>query len=693
MTSYCSKYIPDYATITAPLRELTRKNSTWTWGPKHQGAFEKIKHSLADETVLSYFSPRLATELVVDANPVGLGAILAQSEDNAGDKPKRVIAFGSRALTSVEQRYSQTEREALAIVWAIERFHAPLPIRKQFQPSDRPQTSGTNLEQFEIEATCPHREMEPPIAALQLQSNVSYRQEQPGRLHVRHPDLQTPSTSSRQEKVAEQYINFLSAEATPKAVTLQEIKDVTKADRVLQRAVEALHTGQWTPAIHQTPAADKPALQALKRVQRELNTNSDDTLLLKGSQIILPATLEQRVPTLAHEGRQGVVKTKQLLREKVWFPGIDHKVQQTVKNYIPCQACTPEKSCEPVQMSKLPTQPWSEVSIDFSGPYPSGEYLLVVSDDYSRYPVVNIIHSTSNKTVIPHLDRIFAQFGIPCLVRTDNGPPFNSREFRLFAEYLGFTHRRDTPRWPQANGEVERLMRTLGKAIKTAKIQHGSWKQALFQFLRIYRATSHATTGESPAKLMFGRPIRTILLERPPTTTQDAGTRKRDEKRKQKIKKAADRGKHNVPQLAHGDKVIIRQERRNKLTPHYEPRPLKVITVKGSMITAARPTGEKITRNRSHFKLIPDTSKTTTPVTQIHGESDDEWPGGDRNEFPPVDDPAPSAQQEAPPERRGYSLRERRPRRHFMNDRYWSQRVDSSNNVNSATLIPRIAVG
>ena len=136
---------------------------------------------------------------------------------------------------------------------------------------------------------------------------------------------------------------------------------------------------------------------------------------------------------------------------------------------------------------------------------------------------------------------------------------------------------------------------------------------------------------------MFGRPVRTKLPERPPTTTQDAGTCKRDEKRKQKIKKAADRGKHNIPQLAHGDKVIIRQERRNKLTPHYEPRPLKVITVKGSMITT--PTGEMITRNRSHFKLIPDTSKTTTPVTQMQGESDDEWPGEDRNEFPPEDDP------------------------------------------------------
>ena len=83
----------NYAIITAPLKELTRKSSTWTWGPK-QVAFEKIKRSIAEETVLSYFSPRLTTELVVDGSPVRLAAILAQSEANDEGKPKRVNGCG-----------------------------------------------------------------------------------------------------------------------------------------------------------------------------------------------------------------------------------------------------------------------------------------------------------------------------------------------------------------------------------------------------------------------------------------------------------------------------------------------------------------------------------------------------------------------------------------------------------------------
>ena len=104
----------------------------------------------------------------------------------------------------------------------------------------------------------------------------------------------------------------------------------------------------------------------------------------------------------------------------------------------------------------------------FLWPFPNGDYLLVVTDDFSRYPEVEILRSTSAKAVIPHLDSIFARQGIPNVVRTDNGPPFNSEDFQKFATHFGFTHRRITLMWPRANGEAKRLMRTLEKAIRTA---------------------------------------------------------------------------------------------------------------------------------------------------------------------------------------------------------------------------------
>ena len=187
-------------------------------------------------------------------------------------------------------------------------------------------------------------------------------------------------------------------------------------------------------------------------------------------------------------------------------------VERKVSQCIPCQATSATGLREPLQMSTLPNGPWLEVSVDFAD-LPSGEHLLVVVDDYSRYPVVEIVTSTSAKAVIPKLDAIFAQFGIPQIVRSDNGPPFNSEDFKKFANYLGFKHRRITPLWPRANAEVERFMRTLKKTYRIAHAERKPWKQELYQFLRNYRATPHITTGTPPATLMFGRAIRTRLPE------------------------------------------------------------------------------------------------------------------------------------------------------------------------------------
>ena len=80
-------------------------------------------------------------------------------------------------------------------------------------------------------------------------------------------------------------------------------------------------------------------------------------------------------------------------------------------------------------MTDLPARPWSEVSADVTGPLPSGEYLLVVTDAYSRFPEVEIIKSTSFKSIVPKLHAIFARHGVPDILKSDNGPPFNSHEF------------------------------------------------------------------------------------------------------------------------------------------------------------------------------------------------------------------------------------------------------------------------
>ena len=116
MTNYCSRFIPDYATKTEPLQKLTHKDQPWYWTEEHDHAVTQLKEVLVSAPVTAYFDPEKDTKISVDARPVGLAAILSQVDPKTWDS--HVITYASRSLTATEQRYSQTEREALAVVWA-----------------------------------------------------------------------------------------------------------------------------------------------------------------------------------------------------------------------------------------------------------------------------------------------------------------------------------------------------------------------------------------------------------------------------------------------------------------------------------------------------------------------------------------------------------------------------------------------
>jgi transposase InsO family protein len=124
-----------------------------------------------------------------------------------------------------------------------------------------------------------------------------------------------------------------------------------------------------------------------------------------------------------------------------------------------------------------------------------------------------IIRATSSEVIIRRLQKIFATHGLPEQVTSDNGSNLVSREFEDFFSSHGIYHRKVTPYWPQANATVERFNRTVEKAIRTAHVEERDWRKALDTFLLNYRATPHAMTGVSPAKIMFGREIRTKVPE------------------------------------------------------------------------------------------------------------------------------------------------------------------------------------
>ncbi|VDI78407.1 Hypothetical predicted protein [Mytilus galloprovincialis] len=119
LVNYSARFISDLATISAPLRALTRKDATFTWGKDEQRSFDELKRRLANAETLGYYDKSALTKVIADASPVGLGAVLIQEQNGE----MRIISYASRSLSDTERRYSQTEKEALALVWACERFH------------------------------------------------------------------------------------------------------------------------------------------------------------------------------------------------------------------------------------------------------------------------------------------------------------------------------------------------------------------------------------------------------------------------------------------------------------------------------------------------------------------------------------------------------------------------------------------
>ena len=417
MATYCAKFIPSISDISYPLRNLTKKNAKFHWSQEHQESFDKIKEMLTSETTMAYFDPSKETELTTDASPVGLSAILSQR--TPGSEDSKIVAYASRSLSDVETRYSQTKKEALATVWAIERLHLYLygkkftfhtdckPVQLIFDnPKSKP---PARIERWNLR-----------LQGYNFQVVHTKGSQSPSDFLSRHTTLKEPK---REERMAEDYVNHLAIHAVPKAMTMTELQEATKTDPTLCELMTVIQTRKW----HETKSQ---AIKQFARIKEELTVNAESNLILRGNRIVIPAALRQRAIDIAHEGHQGVVKTKRLLREKVWFPGIEEKVKTTIESCIACQANGPPVQPAPLQMTTLPPKPWHTVNVDFCGPFPTGEQLLVVIDAYSRFPEVEIVHSTAGKGMIHKLDRIFSTYGIPKVLKSDNGPPFSSQEFK-----------------------------------------------------------------------------------------------------------------------------------------------------------------------------------------------------------------------------------------------------------------------
>ena len=192
--------------------------------------------------------------------------------------------------------------------------------------------------------------------------------------------------------------------------------------------------------------------------------------------MVVPAGLRGRVLGLAHEAHQGIVKTKQRIRELYWWPGIDREVELMVKTCQTCSAAdkTASPRRAPMQPVPFPIEPWVKLGLDLIGPMAGGKpgqrFAIVCIDYHSKWIEVGFCAHPTTEVVISFLEKLSSREGYPEEVVSDCGSVFTSDRFAHYLKSVGIRHVRATPYHPQASGQVERANKLLKSALQTSTL-------------------------------------------------------------------------------------------------------------------------------------------------------------------------------------------------------------------------------
>ena len=490
MVNYYAKFMPDQATLLAPWYELLQKGKTFLWNSECKSAFRKVKNILASNKLLVHYDTSKPIVLACDASPVGLGCVLSHVVDGV-EKP---IAYASRSLTKAEQNYCQLEREGLAIIYGLTKFHKyvygrHITIITDNKPITRILGSKVGI---------------PSLAALRLQRWALI-------LMAHNYDLKFRSSKedlncdglSRLPGSAD---NFLAQELSVNyfshlndlPVEAKQIAEATRKHPVMSKVLDYVKHG-WPNHCEDNNV--RPYFN------RRNELSSDGDCLLWGLRVVIPPCYRERLLTELHMSHPGIVKMKAMSRSYLWFPGIDAAIEELVGSCGVCQAMQKDAPTVPLIPWEYPCSCWERIHIDFAE-LNKQNYLIVI-DAYSKWlEVIEISTTTSQQTII-ELRKLFARFGLPKVVVSDNGPQLVSTEMEMFLKSNGIRHSLSPSYHPATNGAAERCVQTVKGPLKKCLLESRDTKQGLQNFLLQYRTTPHATTNRTPAELFMKRPLRT----------------------------------------------------------------------------------------------------------------------------------------------------------------------------------------
>ena len=499
MAGYFRCFIQHFATLATPLTRLLQEGIPFQFAANEQRAFQQLKEGLLQSPFLAFFNTDASvhTVLTTDASGTGVGAMLSQVQDGI-EKP---VYFVSRKLHPNETKFSSSELETLAVVWAVERLHQyvygrTIEIRTDHSALREVLVGKRN------NTTAPARITRWATRLLPYSFTVTYIK---GCTNVVSDCLsRLPDETS--DDSTDFNVNIAAIQgAEPPCLTMAELANAVANDTTLQKVITCIST-TWAKEISED-------CQPYFRFRDELCVNNG--LLLRGDKIVVPSCLQQRLLCLAHENHFGISKSKSRLRRSYWWPGMDKDVERAVRNCFCCQQ-TPRES--PVQITEWTTTPWYNLSMDIAGPKYDYKghtfYLVSVIDDHSRYVITQVLRSIRTADMIQFLRNNFVYFGFCGKLTTDNGVQFTSSEFTEFLSHHGIVHIRSAVYNPQANGSIERVNRNFKKLLSSLKTEGKALpelQENINNYLLNYNNTVHDTTGVPPSELLFRYKQRTRL--------------------------------------------------------------------------------------------------------------------------------------------------------------------------------------
>ena len=483
LVTYLSPFIPGLSTLTAPLWELLKKDTDFSWNHTYDITFEQVKEAVVSDTTLRYFDPSLSVTIQVDASQVGLCAALLQNG--------MPVAFASKALTKTKCQYMNIEREMLAAVFGAERFHTyvygwsfriesdhkPLESISRKNLADTPaqlQHMMLHLQGYDFTIHyCPSKEMVIPDTLSQFSPWPG--PDLPLDIAIHHAHIMPDCKEAFQQA----FVN----------------------DQEMHALADLIITG-WSEDIKEVPQPLHPYLQ------HQESLTIEDGLVMWGEALIIPPAERERILHQLHQFHQGITKSQLLTWGSFFWPSINKATEEVV---CQCETCTQfqsQNAAAPLTPTPTPSHPWQMCATDIFTL--EGVDHLVVGDFYSKMIFIWCLppgQSNANK-VISLLKEMFSEHGIPEVLCSDNGPQYASAQFAKFCIAWGISHETSSPHYPQSNGFAEACVKSAKHAPQQAKYSGANPHLALLALW----AMPIDSKLPSPAELLYQCWLRTTIL-------------------------------------------------------------------------------------------------------------------------------------------------------------------------------------